>query len=125
MLSEWAIKSAKGKEIHIRNEDALSHICLLHHDVVNLRPQYRKVYEVTSLFPAKLCSKLILDAESFAAKGEGWTRQRHIGYPTTDIPLEDIYGPFSAVHGLIVGEIFPLLAEKFGLVESQLRLGFF
>ena len=91
--------------------------------MVNLRPQYRKVYEVSSLFPTKLCAQLIVDAEVFAAKGDGWTRQRHIGYPTTDIPLEDIYGPLSAVHGLIVGEIFPILAEKFGLVEGQLRLG--
>jgi hypothetical protein len=123
VLADWTIKSAKGKDIHIQDEDAFSHICLLHHDVVNLRPQYRNVYEVSSLFPTKLCAQLIVDSEVFAAKGDGWTRQRHIGYPTTDIPLEDIYGPLSAVHGLIVGEIFPILAEKFGLVEGQLRLG--
>lgn len=100
----------------------LDPVLLLHHDIVKLRPEFRAVHIVQNLFPQTLCSKIISDAEKYAANNNGWSRNRHIGYPTTDIPLDDIYGQFSSIHGLLTGEVLPLIADKYQL-KGQLRLG--
>jgi hypothetical protein len=118
-----AIKSAHDQKVKIRHEDYLHHVCLLYHDIVKLRLQNRQVHVFPSLFPVKLCESTIIDAEIFAANNDdGWNRNS-ASCGMEHMRLDDIYGPFSSVHGLIIGEILPLIAEKFGVLENQLRLG--
>jgi hypothetical protein len=119
VTAEGVIKST---DVKIRQEDNLNHVCLLYHDIVRLRLQNRQVHIFPSLFPIKLCETTISDAEAFAANNNGWTRNS-ASCGMEHMLLDDIYGPFSSVHGLIIGEILPLIAEKFGVLEYQLRLG--
>jgi hypothetical protein len=79
---------------------------------------------VPSVIPKETCASIIDAAEAFAlSSGGGWTTKRHIAYPTTDIPVDDIFGRFSNVHGLVNGQVLPALARCFPtLDEESLRI---
>lgn len=97
--------------------------CLLQHNVVKLRPYYERVSVVESLLPKDTCDYIIREAEIAASARGGWTADRHSAYPTTDLPLEAIFGRFSSIHGLINGNILPLMASYFDLNEDYLSIG--
>jgi hypothetical protein len=70
-----------------------SQVCLLQHDVIDVHPRYKgRALVEENILPKKLCADVIEKAEAFAAAQGGWTRSRHTGYPTTDLPLRDILG---------------------------------
>lgn len=98
-------------------------ICLLEQNSVMLRPEYRHVYEMSKAFTTEQCENIIKAAEKYAAENGGWTTNRHIGYPTTDLPLEAVFGTFSTIHALAAGNILPRMSELFGLDEDSLRIG--
>ena len=100
-----------------------SNFCLLQHNVVNLKPCYRRVLQCEGAISPETCAQIIREAEICASRDEGWTANRHSAYPTTDLPLEAIFGKFSAVHGLVNGDILPQMASFFGLIEDNLRIG--
>lgn len=97
--------------------------CLLQHNVIKLRSQYKKVVEYNKALSALVCASIISDAESYASSNDGWTTNRHTSYPTTDLPLDSIYGKFSSIHGLINCEILPQIASSYNLNEEYLRIG--
>lgn len=118
-------------QLHVSNRSSLidiytptnHHICILQHNVVSLRNSCRGGFGIHAVFPPHTCRKIVIAAETYASQNGGWTSFRHIAYPTTDIPLDAIFGPLSTIHGLIVGEVLPLLAERFGLDVNLLKLG--
>ena len=94
--------------------------CLLQRDVVRLRPELRGVHMVPGVIPKETCASIIDAAEAFAlSSGGGWTTKRHIAYPTTDIPVDDIFGRFSIVHGLVNGHVLPALARCFPMLDEE------
>ena len=94
--------------------------CLLVQDVVLLRPELRSVHLVQEVVTAKLCADIIRAAEEYAETHGGWTTQRHIAFPTTDIPVDDIFGSFSSVRGTIDSLVLPLFAEAFaGAIDAD------
>jgi hypothetical protein len=100
-----------------------TNFCLLQRNVVNLRPSYRRVLQYEGALSAETCAQIIREAEICASRDDGWTANRHSAYPTTDLPLEAIFGKFSAIHGLVNGDILPQIASFFGLIEDYLRIG--
>jgi hypothetical protein len=100
-----------------------TNFCLLQHNVVNLTPSYRRVLQCEDALSPNTCAQIIRDAEICACRDDGWTANRHSAYPTTDLPLEAIFGKFSAIHGLVNGNILPQMASFFGLIEDHLRIG--
>lgn len=97
--------------------------CLLQHNVVKLRQSYKRVSQVEDAISVKNCAQIIHDAEVCASLNGGWTANRHSAYPTTDLPLETIYGKFSSIHGLVNGYLLPKIASFFGLNEDFLSIG--
>ena len=96
--------------------------CLLMQDSVKLRPGFEKVFVHLGILSPGECGHIIDSAEAYAAR-KGWTRNRHTGFPTTDIPLEWIYGSFSAMHGVVNSRVLPLLASSFpSLNEEYLKI---
>lgn len=53
-----------------------------------------KSFSITSFLKQKVCEWIINEAENQASITE-WNTKRHINYPTTDIPLEDIKSVFN------------------------------
>lgn len=105
------------------NGEGNSNFCLLQHNVVNLKPSYRRVLQCEDAFSPHICAQIIREAEICASRNDGWTANRHSAYPTTDLPLEAIFGKFSTIHGLVNGDILPRMASFFGLIEDHLRIG--
>ena len=97
--------------------------CLLQHNIVSLRPACKRVLELEGALSKSMCAKIIEEAEVYAANNGGWTVDRHTSYPTTDLPLEDIFGRFSQTHGLVNGDILPHMASFFNLNEEYLSIG--
>ena len=97
--------------------------CLLQHNVVKLRPHCKRVLVQDNLLPKETCDYIIREAEVRATARGGWTADRHSAYPTTDLPLEAIFGKFSSIHGLVNGNILPLMASYFDLNEDYLSIG--
>lgn len=97
--------------------------CLLQQNVVKLRSHCKRVLVVDKIFPTSTCDHIIQEAEKHASARGGWTADRHSGYPTTDLPLESIFGKFSTTHGLVNGNILPLMASYFELNEDYLSIG--
>ena len=97
--------------------------CVLEHNTIALNPLYSSVYALPRILSQKQCQYIIDIAENYAATHEGWTKTRHTGYPTTDLPLEAVFGRFSSIGALLAGEILPIMAEKYNLDEKYLRIG--
>ena len=97
--------------------------CLLQHNAVKLRPLYKRVSELKNALSTSTCELIINEAEIYASNNGGWTADRHTAYPTTDLPLEAIFGKFSNIHGLVNGNILPEIASFFGLNEDYLSIG--
>ena len=97
--------------------------CLLQHNVVKLRQSFRRVSQVEGAISESICANIIHEAEVCASLNGGWTANRHSAYPTTDLPLEAIFGKFSSIHGLVNGHLLPEIASFFGLNEDFLTIG--
>ena len=97
--------------------------CLLEHNSVSLRPYCKRVLEMREALSTTTCAHIIEKAELYAASNGGWTSDRHSAYPTTDLPLEAIFGKFSSVHGLVNGHILPQMASFFHLNDDYLSIG--
>jgi hypothetical protein len=106
----------------VSNVDGV-YYCLLQHNVVKLRQSYRRVSQVENAISATICAQIIHEAEVCASLNGGWTANRHAAYPTTDLPLEAIFGKFSSIHGLVNGYLLPEIASFFGLNEDFLSIG--
>lgn len=106
----------------VSNADGVNY-CLLQHNVVKLRQSYRRISQVESAISETICAQIIHEAEVCAFLYGGWTANRHSAYPTTDLPLEAIFGKFSSIHGLVNGYLLPEIASFFGLNEDFLSIG--
>ena len=104
-------------------EGANASFCLLERNSVSLRPYCKRVLELREALSTTTCAYIIDKAELYAASNGGWTSDRHSAYPTTDLPLEAIFGKFSSVHGLVNGHILPQMASFFQLNEDYLSIG--
>jgi hypothetical protein len=91
------------------------HICLLQHNIINLRPNYCKVKELKSVLTLKECNNIILNANNYCAINGGWTNHRHTNYSTTDIPLQMLYGDDNYIEDIVHNIIFPEFSTVYGL----------
>ena len=87
--SSSIIQSAAKYGIQLSNRSN-SYLCILNHDGVAIRPQYQQVHLEGSVLSPLHCQEIIAKAEGYAQQHGGWTRNRHTGYPTTDLPIGDL-----------------------------------
>lgn len=97
--------------------------CLLQHNVVSLRENCKKVSLLKEILSPVICNTIIRKAEEYAMTNGGWTANRHTYYPTTDLPLDAVFGKFSSIHGIVNGDILPEIASFFGLNKDFLSIG--
>ena len=103
--------------------------CLLEKNSVALPLHLRKVYLEKDLLSRDLCQDIINKAEAYALDqvddqgNDGWTTNRHIAYPTTDIPVESIFGTLSSLHAYVDCHLLPHIAKNFNLNEENLHIG--
>ncbi len=107
-------KNTKGETIYI---------CLLQHNIISLRPEYKRVKELRSVISPKECARIIQGAEAYAKSFGGWTNRRHTNYATTDIPVDKLYGEDNHIDELVNRNILPEIATYFGLNPEQLHIG--
>ena len=81
------VESAKKYGIQLSTTPSNSFVCILHHDGVAIRPQYQQVHLEENVLSQVHCQEIIAKAEDYGLQNEGWTRNRHTGYPTTDLPV--------------------------------------
>lgn len=105
----------------VNTTDGLNnHYCLLNHNEVQLNPLYRSVHEIKDVLSKNMCTEIINKAEAYAAEN-GWTLKRHKAYPTTDLPLDLVFGKFNNIHGILTGMLGEL-EILFKLREDTLRI---
>lgn len=96
--------------------------CIVQHNIQSLRPYLQRVGMMENALTSLVCKNLISDCEKYADNNGGWTSARHREYPTTDLPINTIFGKFSSIHGLVTGNILPEMAAFFGLNEDHLSI---
>lgn len=96
---------------------------MLQRNSVALPQEYMKVYMKENAISSEDCAHIIHAAEEYCKREDGWTKARHKAFPTTDIPLEDVFGKFSNIHGKVDCNILPEIAKNFGLNEEMLQIG--
>lgn len=96
--------------------------CIVQHNVQSLRPHLKRVGVMEGALTESVCETLIADCEKYALDHGGWTSARHRDYPTTDLPLDVIFGKFSSIHGLVTGNILPEMASFFDISEDHLSV---
>lgn len=105
----------------VKSTDGLSnHYCLLNHNEIKLNPLYRPVHEIKDVLSKNMCNDIINKAEAYASVN-GWTLTRHRAYPTTDLPLDLIFGKFNNIHGILTGMLGEL-EVLYQLREDTLRI---
>ena len=97
--------------------------CLLQKNIINLRPNLQNVIQLEDVLSIDLCQLIIEKSEQFAIENDGWSINRHTAYPTTDIPLNSIFGKFSNIHGIVTCSVLPTIAEMFNLNLDYLQIG--
>ncbi len=104
---------------------ALDNLAVIIEDSQPLSEHHRKVYTSDgAVLSRKQCRQVIQSAELHAA-GHGWTRDRHMAYPTNDLPATAaVLGAQTAefLYEAVNGKLLPELAERFGLVRRRLEV---
>lgn len=79
-------------------------------------PSYREINVFPSpAFSVAFRARIIAAAEVVAAARGGFTTKRHVAYPTTDLPVDDIPAIAADVHTAMYTDIFPQLAYMAGV----------
>ena len=66
------------------------------------------------LLNASACEDAVAEAEAYASAAGGWQTDRHVAYPTTDIPIRKL----PKLERMWTEHLFPLVEE-----EARARLG--
>lgn len=84
--------------------------------------RFNSVRKIEKFITAEMCEWLIYEAELYAMQIGGWTKTRHKNYPTTDLPVKNMSRIVAPLMNLVVGNIFPIIAETFGLNRYLLNV---
>ena len=102
---------------------ALGNLAVIIEDSQPLSEAHRKVFiSDSAVLSPKQCQGVTEAAERHAAE-HGWTRDRHMAYPTNDLPATAaVLGVHTAgvLHDAVNGKLLPELAERFQLDRSRL-----
>jgi hypothetical protein len=79
------------------------------------------VYALPLLCPL-YCKWLIHKAEEHASASGGWTTDRHRGYPTTDVRVQDVSGVSTWVQMSLWPEIENVVTHRYGLPPGACHL---
>ena len=66
-----------------------------------------------------ICDFIINESEKYAEKNKseenptGWTKKRHLNYPTTDLPISQISNLTTLVNNIIKYDVLDKIAEKY------------
>jgi hypothetical protein len=69
-------------------------------------------FSYPKIFTNDICRWIINECENYASSNGGWTKKRHIKYPTTDLPVEN------------VKTIFPFITETFKTITHKIKNGY-
>jgi hypothetical protein len=66
-------------------------------------------FSYQKIFTNDICRWIINECENYANSNGGWTTKRHVKYPTTDLPIEN------------VKPIFPFIVETFKTIADKIK----
>ncbi len=121
-LAEFDRYAPSGLKIHESEEDGGLYF-MLEHNAVALPLAYMEVYMHEDAISSAYCADIIDEAEQYSRREGGWTKARHKAFPTTDIPLEAVFGKYSHIHAMVDCHILPQIAKNFDLNEEMLQIG--
>ena len=96
-------------------------VAFLEHSLISLRPNWAVVHPIRNVFSPIECELVIQAAEDYASNNGGWKTKRHNHYPTTDLPLKDIFPPQmgSDIIGTIRSMLFPSFESLYNVNVSE------
>ena len=66
-------------------------------------------FSYPKIFTNDICRWIINECENYANRNGGWTTKRHVKYPTTDLPIEN------------VKPVFPFIIETFKTIADKIK----
>jgi len=122
------LKSRSGTAACTRAEvlsSALNHLAQIIEESQPLSEAHRRVFtSAAAVLTPKQCRRVIKSAEQHAST-HGWTRDRHMAYPTNDLPVTAaVLGSQTAevLCDAVNAKLLPELAELFNLERSKLGI---
>ena len=86
-----------------------------------LSDEHRAVYvSAGPVLSETECGEVVAAAEAFAAANGGWTTDRHVAYPTHDLPVAALGRVGARARTLVKDRLLPELAARFGLDAAGL-----
>lgn len=84
---------------------------------VTEKNRFNTWYISEKIYSTYICEWIINESEIYAKKNGGWTTKRHLNYPTTDLPVENITNIFNFVL-CSFQFIFPKIISLYNLPEN-------
>lgn len=79
--------------------------------------KFKQRFIIKKHFTKDICDWIIQESEDYALNHDGWTSNRHINYPTTDLPAELITSVFSFLFISFKNTICSEIIKKYELSE--------
>jgi hypothetical protein len=114
------IKDIPNNTIHIKykketnKNKSINDIQDLFDNNISVESIFNKIEIFNNIYSIEICNWIINESENYAKLNGGWTTKRHINYPTTDLPLENITPIFNFVISTIEF-IFPKIQKLYNL----------
>lgn len=83
--------------------------------IINENSRFNTTTKFEKFIDENMCFWLIEEAEVYAIMNGGWTKKRHLNYPTTDLPVNLMPRIKTPIFNLVMQNIFPIIAKTFSL----------
>jgi hypothetical protein len=86
----------EAKKLESQLKTKVANICedanqfLLSNDVIKYNNRFLQRFIYPKIYCSNVCKWIINESETYAKNNGGWTKTRHINYPTTDLPVTEI-----------------------------------
>ena len=77
---------------------------------------------IPKVYTPDICKWIVEEGEKHASKNGGWTTRRHKNYPTTDLPVKDIFAVYSFILSSLPSNLDKIV-KMYGLEGSKINIG--
>jgi hypothetical protein len=118
-MNEILSKNRLDDIIYFKNSNKIENVVKPPNNLIDLDlPKFIQRFIFKEYFKSDVCNWIIKESESYAKNNGGWTTNRHINYPTTDLPAENIKNIFSFILTTFELEIMNKIKKSYCLNEN-------
>jgi hypothetical protein len=109
-LNKETEKTKLEKELKNKYGNIIDDINSIMDETVVIRyNRFLQRFSYPKIFTNDICRWIINESENYANSNGGWTTKRHVKYPTTDLPIENIK------------PVFPFIVETFKTIADKIK----